>query len=146
MACRFCGLLNASVAADRRAKELDPAARTSVSYTYWMRAEYEDDDAFHAALDAWRADNPIEPGTVADVVDHIDHIASVAGVDHVGIGSDYDGITVVPSQLDDVSTYPVITQELLNRGWSATDIHKLLGGNALRALRRAEAVAAEFAR
>jgi membrane dipeptidase len=65
----------------------------------------------------------------------------VAGVDHVGLGSDYDGISTVPRQLEDVSCFPYITQELLNRGWSKEDIHKVLGGNLLRVLRRAEEVA-----
>jgi membrane dipeptidase len=80
-------------------------------------------------------------GSIHDVVDHIEHIAKVAGFDHVGIGSDFDGVPRLPVQLDDVSTYPLITQELLNRGHSAEDIHKILGGNMLRVLRGAEAVA-----
>lgn len=80
-------------------------------------------------------------GSINDVVDHIEHIIRVAGVDHVGIGSDFDGVPRLPTQLEDVSMYPYITQELLNRGHSAEDIHKLLGTNALRALRKAEQVA-----
>ena len=74
------------------------------------------------------------------VVDHIDHIVKVAGIDHVGIGSDYDGISTLPRGLEDVSCYPMITQELLNRGYTKADIHKILGGNALRVLRAAEQV------
>jgi len=80
-------------------------------------------------------------GSIHDVVDHIEHAISVAGIDHVGIGSDFDGVPRLPVQLDDVSAYPLITQELLNRGHAEADIHKLLGENVLRALRRAEAVA-----
>jgi len=80
-------------------------------------------------------------GSIHDVVDHIEHIIRVAGVDHVGIGSDYDGVPQLPVQLKDVSGYPLITQELLNRGHSATDVHKILGGNVLRAMRQAETVA-----
>ena len=68
-------------------------------------------------------------------------IIKVAGVDHVGLGSDFDGISSVPRQLEDVSTYPNITQELLNRGHGREAIHKILGGNVLRALRAAEDVA-----
>jgi membrane dipeptidase len=79
--------------------------------------------------------------TVHHVVDHIDHIAKMAGIDHVGLGSDFDGITSVPRQLEDVSCYPYITQELLNRGYNEEQIHKVLGGNALRVLREAETVA-----
>jgi membrane dipeptidase len=80
-------------------------------------------------------------GTIHDVVDHIEHIIRVAGVDHVGIGSDYDGVPRLPEQLEDVSTYPRITQELLNRGYDKVAIHKILGGNVMRVLRAAEDVA-----
>lgn len=80
-------------------------------------------------------------GTIATVADHIDHIVKVAGIDHVGIGSDFDGIDSWPVGLDDVSDYPKLTEELLRRGYSEADIHKILGGNALRALREAEVVA-----
>jgi membrane dipeptidase len=90
---------------------------------------------------AQRNKNEDAPGTIHDVVDHIHHIATVAGVDHVGIGSDFDGVPRLPAQLEDVSTYPLITQELLNRGYTKPDIHKILGGNVLRALRGAEKVA-----
>ncbi len=90
---------------------------------------------------AQRNKNENLPGTIHDVVDHIHHIATVAGVSHVGIGSDFDGVSRLPEQLEDVSMYPLITQELLNRGYAKTDIHKILGGNVLRALRSAEEVA-----
>ena len=73
------------------------------------------------------------------LVDHIEHIIKVAGIDHVGIGSDYDGVTKLPAQLEDVSCYPYITQELLNRGYTPDDIRKILGGNLLRAMRRPNA-------
>ncbi|MCL4110422.1 UNVERIFIED_CONTAM: hypothetical protein GTU68_006642 [Idotea baltica] len=81
------------------------------------------------------------PGSIHDVVDHIQHIINVAGIDHVGLGSDFDGVPRLPTQLEDVSKYPLITQELLNRGYSAEDVHKVLGGNVLRVLEKAEAVA-----
>lgn len=97
-----------------------------------------DNASLERAIKKWRDENPIEPGSVHDVVDHIDHIVATAGVDHVGIGSDYDGVTMLPKQLEDVSSYPYITQELLNRGYSDTEIRKILGGNILRALRKAE--------
>ncbi|MEZ6131927.1 MAG: dipeptidase [Planctomycetaceae bacterium] len=85
--------------------------------------------------------NDMETGSIHDVVDHIEHIINVAGIDHVGIGSDFDGVPRLPDQLEDVSTYPLITQELLNRGHSEADVHKLLGTNMLRVLRAAEQVA-----
>ena len=66
----------------------------------------------------WQKEHPFPTGSVHDVVDHIEHIIKVAGIDHVGLGSDYDGIGTVPRQLEDVSCYPYITQELLNRGYN----------------------------
>jgi membrane dipeptidase len=92
----------------------------------------------------WYAKYPVPPGTVHLVLDHIQHIAKVAGVDHVGLGSDYDGIGTVPIQLEDVSKYPNITQGLLDRGYSEQDIKKILGGNLLRAMREAENVASRL--
>jgi len=96
---------------------------------------------FKAAYREWQREHPMPTGSIHDVVDHIEHIIKIAGIDHVGLGSDYDGITTSPRQLEDVSTYPYITQELLNRGHGREAIHKVLGGNVLRALRGAEAVA-----
>ncbi len=106
-----------------------------------LRSEHPDDADYEAAVARWRASNPIDAGNVHHVVDHIEHVARVAGVDHVGLGSDYDGVPLLPEQLGDVSTYPVLTQVLLERGWSAADVHKVLGGNALRVLREAQAAA-----
>lgn len=83
-------------------------------------------------------------GDVKTICDHIDHIANVAGVDHVGIGSDYDGVSFLPKGLEDVSGYPNITQELLSRGYNKEKIHKILGGNVLRALKKAEKVSANL--
>ena len=70
-----------------------------------------------------------------DVVNHIDHIVKVAGIDHVGLGSSFDGIVSVPQDLQDVSCFPCLTQEMLDRGYSAEHIQKVLGGNTLRVLR-----------
>lgn len=108
-----------------------------------LRAEHpEDDDAFRAAFRAWYEEHEAELlGDVGVVADHIDHIVKVAGVDHVGIGGDYDGINLVPVGLEDVSTYPTLTEELIRRGYSDEDVKKILGGNALRALRKAGEVA-----
>lgn len=106
-----------------------------------LRDKYKDEAQFKEAWAQWKKANPYPRGTIHDVVDHIEHIIKVAGVDHVGLGSDYDGISTTPEQLEDVSCYPYITQELLNRGYKAAEIHKVLGGNVLRVLREAEAVA-----
>jgi membrane dipeptidase len=102
----------------------------------------DDDDGYWKALDAWYDAHKPPRGTVADVADHIDHIVKVAGIDHVGIGSDFDGIAVWPVGLEDVSCFPRLTEELLRRGYSESDVHKVLGGNVLRAFREAAAVAA----
>ncbi len=75
------------------------------------------------------------------LVDHIEHIIKLAGIDHVGIGSDFDGIRSIPQGMDDVSYYPYLTQELLNRGYDKQQIHKILGGNMMRVLRETERVA-----
>jgi len=75
------------------------------------------------------------------VADHIEHIRDVAGVDHVGVGSDFDGITTTPDGLEDVSKFPDLIAELLRRGWTAQDIRKLAGLNLLRVMREAERVA-----
>lgn len=109
-----------------------------------LKAKFTDDSEFRQELRKWRQANPAPPGTIHDVVDHIEHIIKVAGIDHVGLGSDYDGISQLPEQLEDVSTYPLITQELLNRGYNEEQILKVLGGNTLRVLREAEKVAAEM--
>ena len=108
-----------------------------------LQKKYPDEREFRAALEQWRKENPIPTGSVHTVVDHIEHIIKIAGVEHVGIGSDFDGINSVPKQLEDVSCYPYLTQELLNRGHKKVDILKILGGNLLRVLRRAEEVAKE---
>jgi membrane dipeptidase len=84
--------------------------------------------------------------TIAQVADHIDHIRQVAGVDHVGIGGDFDGNDLWPEGLTDVSMYPNLFAELVRRGWSDEDLAKLAGGNVLRAMRTAEAVAARLQR
>lgn len=109
-----------------------------------MREQYPSDDEFRAAWEKFVEENPLPSGSIHDLIDHIDHIVAVAGIDHVGLGSDFDGVSLLPEQLEDVSTYPNITQALLDRGYSAKDVQKVLGENALRALREAEQVAREF--
>lgn len=105
------------------------------------KKRYPNADEFRVAYTEWKKQHPMPTGSVHDVVDHIEHIIKVAGVDHVGIGSDFDGISTAPKQLEDVSCYPFITQELLNRGHGREAIHKILGGNVLRVMRETEAVA-----
>jgi membrane dipeptidase len=78
---------------------------------------------------------------IGEVADQIEHIRAVAGIDHVGIGGDYDGVDSLPTGLEDVSGYPRLIAELADRGWSDAELGKLTSGNALRVLRDAEQVA-----
>jgi membrane dipeptidase len=89
----------------------------------------------------YEAKNPRPRAKLAQVADHIEHVRKVAGVDHVGIGSDFDGIETVPEGLEDVSMFPQLFAELIRRGWSDADLKKLAGQNLLRAFRASEAVA-----
>ena len=90
----------------------------------------------------WTAAHPAPHATLSQVADHIEHVRSVAGIEHVGIGGDFDGTTEVTEGLEDVSTYPALFAELLCRGWSESDCRALAGGNILRVLRAAESYAA----
>jgi len=106
-----------------------------------LRAAGRDAAVVADSLRVWAARAP--KATLAQVADHIDHIRAVAGVDHVGLGSDFDGITEVPVGLEDVSKFPDLIAELLRRGWSEQDVRKVAGLNVLRVLRATEQVAAK---
>jgi len=106
-----------------------------------------DTAGYRAAMAAWDAAHPVPPRpTLSDVADHIDHIRQVAGIDHVGYGSDFDGIDCAPVGLEDVSKFPLLTAELLRRGYSDADAEKVIGLNMLRVMRQAEAVARRLQR
>jgi membrane dipeptidase len=100
-----------------------------------------DPEAARRAYEQWRRDNPVPRGTVGTLADHIDHVVKVAGIGHVGLGSDYDGVTSLPEGMDDVSRFPYLTAELLRRGYSDADVARVLGGNILRVMRQAEQTA-----
>jgi membrane dipeptidase len=100
----------------------------------------EDPKRVEADLETWRKEHPVPRATLAQVADHIEHVRRVAGIDHVGIGSDFDGITSVPEGLEGVDDYPVLLAELLRRGWTDEDVKKLAGRNVLRVFREAEKV------
>ena len=109
-------------------------------------ALYPGDEAARAAhLDDWNEANPMPPVTARDIADHIDHIRDAAGIDHIGLGGDYDGIRFTPDDLFDVSTYPVLFAELAKRGYSAADLAKIARGNILRVMRDTESTAASMA-
>jgi membrane dipeptidase len=103
-----------------------------------------DDDSLAKHGPSWRASHPRPKATIAQVADHIEHVRKIAGVDHVGIGSDFDGITENVVGLEDVSTFPAIFAELARRGWSDEDLAKLADGNVLRVLKTAEQVSARL--
>jgi membrane dipeptidase len=113
------------------AREKDKAAGKPFTFEEEVKLEKE-----------WAAKIPRPP--FKSLIDHIDHMAKVAGVDHVGLGSDFDGIPALPQGLDSVADLPKITQALVGRGYTAEQIHKILGGNLLRVLRRCEQVAREL--
>jgi membrane dipeptidase len=121
----------------RAAREMYQAARK-------LKEQYPKEEEFELAMEAWQKEHPMtNVGDVHTVCDHIEHIIKTAGIDHVGLGSDYDGINAVPRQLENVSCYPKITQELLNRGYNREQIIKVLGGNLLRVFRSVEEEAAK---
>jgi membrane dipeptidase len=113
-----------------------------------LREQFGDDaEKLEAALDEWRAAHPApQSASVMDVADHVAHIRKVAGVDHVGLGGDYDGFRGSVTGLEDVSKYPNLLAELMRRGWTATEIKKLAGRNVLRVMRDAERIAKQLQR
>jgi membrane dipeptidase len=110
-----------------------------------LRKTIKDPEKLQAELRRTDPKDPMTRGTIHDLIDHIDHIVQVAGIDHVGIGSDFDGVSTLPTQLEDVSCYPYITQALLDRGYSEVDIKKVLGENLLRVMTTVEEVAKQSA-
>src|SRR5438046_2867235 len=113
---------------------LEPRARA-------LKAAATDSAAIRDSLKVWRARAP--KATLQQVADHIDYLRRVVGVNHVGLGSDFDGITEVPVGLEDVSKFPDLIAELLKRGWTEQNVQKVAGLNGVRGLRDAERVAAE---
>jgi membrane dipeptidase len=109
-----------------------------------LKATVSDTAERQRLQDEWKAAHPQPRATLSQVADHIEHVRDVAGVDHVGIGSDFDGIETVPEGLEDSSKFPQLFAELIRRGWSDADLKKLAGENLLRALHAAEATAARL--
>jgi membrane dipeptidase len=111
-----------------------------------LRKFYSDGSPrFKKAMAAWRRKHPsLHEASLSDVADHIDHVRKVAGIDHVGIGSDFEGFTGPPEGLEDVSCYPALLAELMRRGYTAEDIKKVAGLNLLRVMRETERVSARL--
>jgi membrane dipeptidase len=108
-----------------------------------LRARGVDSAAVQDSMRRWSAQGP--HATLSQVADHMDYVRKIAGVDHVGVGSDFDGIQSVPTGLEDVAKFPDLLAELLRRGWTAEEVRKVAGLNLLRVLRQAEQVAARLA-
>jgi membrane dipeptidase len=107
----------------------------------------ENSAEYKQARAEWRRKHPsLHEASLSDVADHIDYVRKVAGIDHVGIGSDYEGFDGPPDGLEDVSCYPALLAELLRRGYSAEDVKKVAGLNLLRVMREAETVSARLNR
>jgi len=98
--------------------------------------------AVKQALDAWDKAHAMPPVTVSDLADHIDHVRDIAGIDHIGLGGDYDGMDTGPVGMEDVSGYPRLFEELARRGYSQADLEKIASRNMMRVLKAAEAYAA----
>jgi membrane dipeptidase len=108
-------------------------------------AHADDPDAMRAAVDELEKTLPTPSSSLSDVADHIDHIRDVAGIDHIGVGSDFDGLLEMPDGLEDVSKYPALFEELRDRGYNDEDVTKIAGQNVLRVMREAERVSAGLA-
>jgi len=104
--------------------------------------DYRNLSARNQITSEWAAAHPRPRATVADVVAHAEHVREVAGIEHIGLGGDYDGTDDLPDGLQDASCYPALIAALLDRGWSEKDCSKLTSGNVLRVLRGAEDAAA----
>ena len=101
-----------------------------------------DPDAVKRGQESWKAANPEPVATVADMADHVDRVRQVAGIDHIGVGGDYDGMATGPAGMEDVAGYPALFAELARRGYSQADLEKIASRNMLRVMKAAEAYAA----
>jgi membrane dipeptidase len=122
-------------AAQKPERDADIGKRTAK----W-KAEHNGEDVPYPVEDAWGKEwaAKIPRPKLSTLIDHFDHIAKVAGVDHVGLGSDFDGVSSLPEEIDSAADLPRITAELMKRGYSATDVHKILGGNFMRVFKEVE--------
>jgi membrane dipeptidase len=109
-----------------------------------VKASISDTAQQRKMVDEWKSTHPAPRATLKQVADHIEHVRQVAGIDHVGIGSDFDGIDSTPEGLEDSSKFPDLFAELIRRGWTDTDLKKLAGQTLLRVIRAAEATAARL--
>jgi len=126
------GFLSPKVAAWQKLQDAESARLTKQSPA--------DAAAVTRGVQEWTSAHPAPRATLAEAADHIDHVRKLAGIDHIGLGSDFDGITMVPQGLEDVSKYPALVAELLRRGYNDDEVKKILGDNVLRIMRDVEKV------
>ncbi|MBL8234068.1 MAG: dipeptidase [Bryobacterales bacterium] len=139
-----CEFVNAESA--KSSPMLNPAMREKMGKMMAEMKGKSQEERRAAMRKMFAESGPRVRAKLSDVVAHIDRIVKIAGVDAVGIGSDYDGVGCVPEGLDDVSKFPNLTRALLERGYPAEDIRKIYGGNLLRVMRAAERTAAQLQR
>ena len=132
--------VNSFVSAAVRARDVAQAAAAKEATTKFPN----DTAAVEREMSAWKTAHPPVPASIGEVADHIEHVRKIAGVDHVGIGSDFDGIDDVIPGLENVSKFPNLLAELARRGWSDADLRKLAGENLIRVFTQAEAVSARL--
>jgi membrane dipeptidase len=123
-------------------KANDDSLQTMIGASW--RRHGTDSVAVRAEIAAWHAAHPRPTATIADVADHIEHVRKVAGIDHVGIGSDFDGIPEVPEGMEDISKLPAIRAELKRRGYADDDVRKIMGENFIRVFGEVEKIAKEL--
>jgi membrane dipeptidase len=122
-------------------------ARSFIAEASRIQEEHAADPAAAGPLlEAWWSEHPQPPAHLTDVADHVDHVRRVAGIDHIGIGSDFDGSSAMPEGLEDVSKYPDLFAELLRRGYADEDLAKIARGNVLRVIRDNERIAERLRR
>jgi membrane dipeptidase len=130
------------VSDERRRWDADDAAeRTRFNSPPYVGLYIGQPEQAKAALTQWEQLHPRPAATLSQVADHIEHLRSIAGIDHVGVGSDFDGIEDTPSGLDGVDKYPALLSELMRRGWTDADIAQVAGGNVLRVMAETERIA-----
>ncbi|HXF42785.1 MAG TPA: dipeptidase [Pyrinomonadaceae bacterium] len=127
---------------ERTAREINERAEKLRPQIDQLRAQFKDDrEGYQAALRKLYADNPIYITPYTRIVDHIDHIKKVAGIDYVGLGSDFDGVPMLPAGMNGMEDLVLVTYEMLRRGYTEQEVRKVLGLNFIRAMREAERVA-----
>jgi len=136
-----CDFLNPESA---RTAALTPEMQTQMRQLQADMANKSPDELRQALAKIRAGRPPMHRATIDDVVKHIDHVVKIAGIDHVGIGSDFDGVECTPEGLDDVSKFPNLTRKLLEAGYTAPDIRKIYGENLLRVMHDVEKVSAEL--